>query len=235
MLEFVGTVDDQSETLVTQFLSTLAFLDPTQIEDFIFRGWTTAAPEWTGMFYSEEDVATAELHLLSIDEPNAIRLTDCEVIREQTTDASVPRSFRLWNPTKFGGCIRRLYDLSLLSRISGWNDQIESFHLHSLIPAWIQVKQDANARQVYTFMATGFVRGAFFAHSPLTPRQLCLLRVYVDACVWNDTTFVHPTYHLGVYESTCAGAECFATLSAFPGRYELARKLISLVVETRKR
>jgi tetratricopeptide (TPR) repeat protein len=237
ILDRVGTVEGQPETFIRPFLSTLAFLDPTQIGDFIFRGWTTAAPDWTAMFSgSGEDAATTGMQSLSVAEAssNDVVEVDGAAIREETTHSSVLQIPRQWDSGKFERCVRRLYELSLLNRFSGTDARIDSFHLHPLVRDWIQAKQDANARQHYTHVAIGFVTSAYIAHGPLTTAQLWLLRVHVDACVWNDTAFVHPNYRLGHHESTCPSAECFATLSGFPGRYELARKLSSLVVETRK-
>jgi hypothetical protein len=234
MLDCIRIVDDQSEALICQFLSTLAFTAPTRIGDFIFREWITAAPEWTDMFHSEgEDLTGTGLQLLSTEESSSSRSVYGEGIREQATEVSNPRGCRRWDPVKFKRCVRRLYDLSLLIEVSGSDDQHENFQLHHLIGAWLQAKQDVEGRQTETRIATGFVTSAF-AQAQLTLPQLWQLRVHIDACVWNDAAFVHPTYRLGAHVSTCPSAACFASISTFPGRYELARRLIDLVVETRK-
>ena len=239
----------ESDTLqkenAAHFLTVSAFLDPSNIGEYLFRNhWEANAPqpEWMQLFSAAEDEDPSEDSSEKGDRGDGVLesalLPDIHSHRSPDDGASIPPKQGRWDSDRFWDLIHKSHQLSLVQSIGSREEHGDAkFSLHPLIRDWLQLREKSRRRRSLTYEAIDLVVTSIreYTTRPATADLKSMLIAHMDTCLSNDSRFSKPQRSLGQDISGCDTAAWFASFYSAQGLYREAEKLEQLNVETRKR
>jgi tetratricopeptide (TPR) repeat protein len=227
------------------FLTVSAFLDPSNIGEYLFRNhWEAKAPqpEWMQLFSAADDKDSSEDSSEKGDWEDEVLesalLPDIHSHRSPDDGASIPPKQGRWDSDRFWDLIYKSHQLSLVQSIGSREEHGDAkFSLHPLIRDWLQLREKPIQRRSLTYEAIDLVVTSIreYTTRPATADLKSMLIAHMDTCLSNDSRFSKPQRSLGQDISSCSTAAWFAFFYHAQGLYREAEKLEQLHVETKKR
>jgi Tetratricopeptide repeat len=227
------------------FLTVSAFLDPSNIGEYLFRNhWEANAPqpEWMQLFDAadEEDSSedTSEKGNQRDGFLESALSPDTHSHRNPGDGSSILPKQGRWDSERFWNLIYKSYQLSLVQSIGSREEHGDAkFSLHPLIRDWLQLREKSRRRRSLTHEAIDLVVTSIreYTNSLATADLKSMLLAHMDTCLSNNSRFSKAQRLLGQDISSCDTAAWFASFYRAQGLYGKAEKLELLIVETSKR
>jgi tetratricopeptide (TPR) repeat protein len=238
----------ESDTLkkenAAHFLTVSAFLDPSNIGEYLFRNhWEANAPqpEWMQLFNATDEEDSSEDASEKGDSGDGFLESalspDTHPHRSPGDGSSILPKQGRWDSERFWNVIYKSYQLSLVQSIGSREEHGDAkFSLHPLIRDWLQLREKSRRRRSLTHEAIDLVVTSIreYTNRPTTADLKSMLLAHMDTCLSNDSRFSKAQRSLGQDISSCGTAAWFAFFYSAQGLYREAEKLEQLNVETRK-
>ena len=226
------------------FLTVSAFLDPSNIGEYLFRNhWEANAPqpEWMQLFNATDEEDSSEDASEKGDSGDGFLESalspDIHPHRSPGDGSSILLKQGRWDSERFWNVIYKSYQLSLVQSIGSREEHGDAkFSLHPLIRDWLQLREKSRRRRSLTHEAIDLVVTSIreYTNRPPTADLKSMLLAHMDTCLSNDSRFSKAQRSLGQDISSCGTAAWFASFYSAQGLYREAEKLEQLNVETRK-
>ena len=226
------------------FLTVSAFLDPSNIGEYLFRNhWEANAPqsEWMQLFNATDEEDSSEDASEKGDSGDGFLESalspDTHPHRSPGDGSSILPKQGRWDSEQFWNVIYKSYQLSLVQSIGSREEHGDAkFSLHPLIRDWLQLREKSSRRRSLTYEAIDLVITSIreYTNRPATADLKSMLLAHMDTCLSNDSRFSKAQRSLGQDISSCGTAARFASFYLAQGLYREAEKLGLLIVETRK-